>query len=601
MRLGSLALAALTLLLLSCRPTGKVDVRVWERFEATLPIAVVASNPFDPAQADVRVEFRDPDGSVVTTPGFVYRAYERTLAGGTEQLSEAGPLEWRVRFTPTAAGRWHWRWLRTLGSNEPEVGAWQPLQVGPNLDKERHGFVRRSPHDDRYLAFDDGAPFFAVGENLSWADGRGTFAYDAWFARLAAEGVNYVRLWMPSWGFGLDYAPAELGNYTERLDRAWQLDYVLEQAEAHGIHVMLSVQNHGPFDLDDFFGSGWPTNLYNAENGGPLAHPSEFWGDEDARRFFRRYLRYVAARWGYATNLLAWELLNEGNLPSQPPSFQTMVDWHREMAATLTSHDPNDHLVTTSSSQGELVVGFWLTGRVGSNLPFRPVWELPEIDFAQIHAYQIATIGVATSVHTMFPPLVATLRAFGKPVLIGETGVDFQGPAETLSVDPDGDGFHDALWAGVFSESFGTGMSWWWDNVVDPEDRYFHFGPVAELVAGVAFDREAFVAVVGGAASPTRELAAHALAGDRTLLAWIRNAAHEYYTPDATSVEGGTFELPPLPPGSWRGSWRHTTIRGPAGELGKVELESNAAGDPIVLTIPSFSKDIALRLELAES
>ena len=593
------ALLLLTLLpLLSCKPEGDVDVRVWQRFETTLPIPVVAANPFDPEQVDVVVEFQAPGGDVSRTPAFVYRSYtHEALESGAEHLEPAGELEWRVRFTPTTHGLWLWRWTRTASNSDSESGSWQPLRVGRNQDPTRHGFVRRSPHDDRYLAFEDGAPFFAVGENLSWADSRGTFAYELWLDRLAAEGANYVRLWMPSWGFGLDYAPAALGDYTERLDRAWQLDRVFELAEARGIQIMLSVQNHGPLDLDDFFGSGWGTNLYNADNGGPIAHPSEFWGDEGARSFFRRYLRYVVARWGYATNLLAWELLNEGNLPEQPPGFATMIEWHREMSETLRSHDPNRHLVTTSSSQSESVFAYWLIGNVGSRLPFQGVWELPEIDFTQIHAYQIGTLGVLTSTHEMFPALVEPMRAFAKPVLIGETGVDFQGPAETLAVDPAGDGFHDMLWAGVFSESFGTGMTWWWDNVVDPEDWYFQFGPVADFVDGVAFDREGFVASRGSAEAPDQDLVAHQLVGEQTLLVWLRNAAHEYYTPDASVVANASWAPPPLPPGSWKGHWRSTTTRGAEGLVAQVEIKVTDSEELPPLPVPPFAKDIALRLD----
>jgi hypothetical protein len=69
--------------------------------------------------------------------------------------------------------------------------------------------------------------------------------------------VNYVRLWMPSWAFGIEWlrrdgetVVSSLGDYRDRLDRAWQLDHVLEAAQAHGIYVMLTLQNHGPFSLE---------------------------------------------------------------------------------------------------------------------------------------------------------------------------------------------------------------------------------------------------------------------------------------------------------------------------------------------------------------
>ena len=71
--------------------------------------------------------------------------------------------------------------------------------------------------------------------------------------RDAAWGANYARLWMPSWDMGLVYAPATLEDWSARMDRAWRLDRVFELAEEHGIHLMLSLQNHGPFALGGFF------------------------------------------------------------------------------------------------------------------------------------------------------------------------------------------------------------------------------------------------------------------------------------------------------------------------------------------------------------
>jgi hypothetical protein len=172
-----------------------------------------------------------------------------------------------------------------------------------------------APLDGSHLRHDDGAPYIAIGQNLAWYDGRGTFAYDDWIAKLAANGVNFIRLWMPSWAFGLEgirRAPdgsvesSSLGDYTDRLDRAWQLDYVMDLAERNGIQVMLCIQNHGPFSLEA--NSEWDDNPYNAANGGPLAAPDAIFTDPTARALFQRRLRHLVARWGYAPNLLAWEL-----------------------------------------------------------------------------------------------------------------------------------------------------------------------------------------------------------------------------------------------------------------------------------------------------
>lgn len=589
-------LLILSLALLGGCP-GDTTLSVWERLERTLPIAVEAANPYDPSEVRVDVEIAAPDGETIEIPAFAYQGFTRSpRPDGGETLTPEGPREWRFRFTPTRIGTWHWRFTRTTAAGV-ETGEWQAFRVGPNLDPERHGFLRLRD-GAKYLEFDDGTPFFPVGENLGWADGRGTGAYEEWMAELAAHGANYARLWMPSWDMGLVYAPATLEDWSARMDRAWRLDRVLELAERHGIRVMLSVQNHGPFDLDGFFGSGWGTNLYNAANGGPLATPDEFYSDAFAREIFRRYLRYVVARWGFSPSLMCWELWNEVDLAEQPPTIEPVVAWHREMAGVLRDLDPNDHLVTTSTSDEAMTaVSSFDVDISGFILRSEPIWQLPEIDFVQLHTYQVHGLGLVLPVADTIFDLVDRMAQYGKPVLVAEAGVDFRGIDETLEADPEGEGFHDIVWAGAFSGAFGSGMSWWWDYVVHTEDWYFHFEPLARLVAGVPFARKPFTRHRGlPVPAPAHDVVAHVLSGRATLLAWVRNAGHEYGTPDRSTVEGAVFTPPLAVGGRWVGEWIDPWS---GAILGAVDVRGGGPHGALELVVPSFSRDVALRLDYA--
>jgi len=579
---------------------GDVTLSVWERFEATLPIAVEAANPFDPSEVRVDVELAGPAGERHVVPAFLYQGFDRTQRpDGGERLVASGEREWRFRFTPTRAGRWHWRWLRTTAAGV-EAGGWQALRVGPNLDPARHGFVR-IPEGAKHLEFDDGTSYFPVGENLAWADFRGSFAYEDWIPRLAASGATYIRLWMPSWDMGLVYEPATLEDWSARMDRAWRLDRVIELAEQHGLQVMLSLQNHGPFELGGFFGSGWSTNLYNAANGGPLTAPHEFFEDAHAREIFRRYLRYVVARWGHSPNVLCWELWNEVDLAEQPTTIDPVIAWHREMAGVLRELDPNDHLITTSTSDELMTFTAWLGNLDIADFPlaYEPVWQLPEIDFVQLHSYQIFGWRVALPVADTIFELVDRMAQYDKPVLVAEAGVDFRGIVETLAADPEGEGFHDLLWAGAFSGAFGSGMSWWWDFVVDSEGWYFHFAPLARLVEGVPFARKPFERHRGlPVDAPANDVVAHVLSGRTTLLAWLRNADHEYHHPDRSGVDGARFTPPLAVGGRWVGEW----IDPWSGVvLGSVDVRAGGRRGAPELAVPSFSRDVALRLDFAHA
>ncbi|MBW2545735.1 MAG: cellulase family glycosylhydrolase [Deltaproteobacteria bacterium] len=499
-------------------------------------------------------------------------------------MAADGSREWRFRFTPTRPGVWRWRWLRVTASGE-EAGELECFRVLPNLDTERHGFLR-IPDGAKHLEFEDGTPFFAVGENLSWADRRGTGAYEDWIAKLDASGANYIRLWMPEWDMGLLYEPATLEDWSARMDRAWRLDRVMELAEQHDVRVMLSLQSHFPFELDSIFGSGWGTNPFNAANGGPLAAPDEVYTDPFAREIFRRYLRYVVARWGYSPNLLAWELWNESDLAEQPSTIDPVVDWHREMARLLHELDPNDHLVTTSTTDEAMTIAASLGNLPIPEYPLRyePVWQLPEIDFVQLHSYQIHSLGVVLPVADTIFELVDRMAQYGKPVLLAEAGVDVQGLEENREGDPEGEGFHDLLWAGAFSGAFGSGMCWWWDLVVDPEDWYFHFTPLARLTEGVPFAREPFERHRGlPVDAPDHEVVAHVLSGRATLLAWVRN-------------EGAVFAPPLAVDGRWVGEWIDPWS---GAILGVVDVRAEEPHRTPELAVPSFSRDVALRLDHA--
>ena len=246
----------------------------------------------------------DTSADTDTTPEperFAYRPFELTL-------------ELRARFRPpfgSPEGDWQWRALITTDTRRET--AWSSLTA--IRDPAGRGLLQVSPRDPRYLAFEDGSPYLAIGENMAWYDGRGTFAYDTWLERLAASGGTYIRVWMPSWAFGLEWVTRDgdtltgssLGDYTARLDRAWQLDYVLARAEALGIQVMLTIQNHGPFST--VHAGQWPDNPYNAANGGPLETPVDFFVDPSARQLFERRLRYIVARWGHHPNIFCWDCL----------------------------------------------------------------------------------------------------------------------------------------------------------------------------------------------------------------------------------------------------------------------------------------------------
>jgi len=557
-------------------------------FEAPVDGVPAVANPFDPAEVDVQVTFTAPSGTTSTTAAFFTQDYTRALVGQREQLNATGSGHWRVRYTPTEPGDWSWISSVSIDGGKPTISP--PETFTCELDASSHGFLRRSPDDSRHLQWDDGSPYTAIGENLSWYDQRGTFAYDTWLDRLAAHDATWIRLWMPTWAFSLEtltrgaggvIVQNSLGNYTTRLDKAWQLDYVIEAARARGIVVQLVLQNHGPFSVDH--NAEWDNNPYNASNGGPLTDPTQFFTNNTAKELFERRMRYIVARWGYATNLV-WEFWNEVDLTNAAPA--DVIAWHADMGDRLRALDPYDHLQTTSVD-GQLL---------GNPTAWVPLFELAQIDLSQLHFYGIGN-AAPLDFTTFLPIFVAPLLALDKPMLVAEAGVDFRGPAETIAADPDGQGFHELLWTGLFSGGYGSGMTWWWDNVVDPLDQYDTLDGLNVLTSGVAFDQENFVR--DGATAATVDgtpLEVFPLRGRRTSLIWVRNDANWWHQPDFTSITGATLTVDGLIDGEWRVEW----VDPYSGAVTDGGVLSVRGGDTSV-ALPTFSGELAARMTLVEA
>jgi hypothetical protein len=369
------------------------------------------------------------------------------------------PPEVRVETVPTGPEHYAFR----LMPAEPGDHVVEVLRDGRPV--EEHCFrcvasdlprpVRVSAADPAYFETAEGKPWLAVGENVCWYGGGKLQDYEQWLARLHEAGANYCRIWMPPWCFALEWET--LGDY--RLDRAWELDRVLELARRYGIHVMLCLEWHGSYREKD----SWWDNPYYSGNGGPCGTPRAFFTDDLARELFRMRVAYIVARYSAYANILSWEFFNEVDLVDDYDS-KVVTRWHADMADYLRGVDPYEHLITTSyaSPEGD-----------------ERVWSLPEMEYVQAHSYTTVDWGENGR------RWVEHFREdHSKPMLFGEAGIDHSG-TKTAQMDPTGVHLHNALWSTVFGGGAGTAMTWWWDSYVDPQDLYHHFESVARFARDV--------------------------------------------------------------------------------------------------------------------
>lgn len=463
--------------------------------ELTVNLSAQFDNPFDSSQVSLDARIVGPSGKPVSIPGFYYRPYRRSmgkaelavayssteaLARGetsktrkfenAELLTPTAEPTWRVRFTPQEAGLHR---ISLSLRNQGRVASFSGPTVHVADTKSVAGFVRIDPGNPRAFRLSNGQSYFPVGANVGWAGERGTRDYEQWLPAYAKVGGNWGRVWMsPSWTtFGLDQpGEGQAGKGLGRIDlaNAWRLDYVLDLARRHQIRLDLCIESYNVL-RDGINWPEWERSVYNAANGGPVAKPSEFWTNPEARRAFRDKLRYIVARWGASPYVFAWEFWNEVD-GVRDYGVEPIAEWHKEMAAYLRGIDPYRHLISTSF------------GGNGAGAGDQRLFSLRELDFSVAHLYEAADMPLAVA------SAQKRLASLGKPFFVAEAGADTTGPRE--KDDPDGLQLHDPLWASIASANSGGAMLWWWDSYIHPRNLYRHYAPVTRFLKGVDWGLE---------------------------------------------------------------------------------------------------------------
>jgi len=457
-------------------------IGLYKKFELTFTLSKSYDNPFDPNIVDVTVAFAVPDGNTVTIPAFFYKEYDYRNG---RYVNGRNPC-WKARFAPSQTGE-HRVSLITI------IDASGPTTIDPNItftcisrkgwpspENAEKGFIRTDQRDQYYMRYANGSPYMPIGHNVCWLP-DGPSDWEHYFTSMGAVGENWTRIWMTHFyeGQTLEWSRNHWSGYFEgvgrfSLEMGWKLDQIIEFAEENGIGIQLVLQHHGQFSTTT--NSNWDENPYNIANaaadGGFLEKADDFFTDSEAIRYTKNKYRYIVARWGYSSAILAWELWNEVQYTDGWRNNQSsVVAWHDEMADCISSIDPFNHLITTSSDTSG----------------FDALWGFDNIDVIQVHHYGAETIA-------FFNNTATRLSGYGKPIIMGEFGVGRTGNVSVPECDYDGLNepyktqilealaLHNGVWSAFHLKS-GAHL-WWWDCYIESLDLYDEFSALSRYAEG---------------------------------------------------------------------------------------------------------------------
>ncbi len=594
-----------------------------EKFEVSFQVDQVFQNPFDPDEVKVWAEFSHADrpDTVLRIPGFFYQGYRRSLVPArwdedlppgesvddtspvklVEHLVPVGPKLWKVRFAPPRTGTWTYRLkVHPRGLDEPYEA--EPMQF-QCVDGPSHGYLRVSKTDPRYLEFQDGTFWFPRGHCIisPWDKpykqalspnlpvGKRTYAYDRYFEKMDLNGGNAARIWMSFWWVGLEWKEGRgpyhgIGRYS--LENAWRIDHLLERADRHDMRLLLEIFSH--VNLSTRFPikeqSGWSDNPYNQANGGFLLEPQDFFSNLQAKLQTRKLLRYISARWGYSTNVMAWSLFSEVDLVDigkehRRETWENIIDWHEEMFAYLKSLDSTrDHILTSHHHAPKAARAFF--NARGMEMITSNAYAGTFLTYDQVPAFKEYARAIS------YPD---------RPNLITEFGGHWGGsPQDVLVRD-----FHNGLWYSIASPLAGTPFFWWW-TVADDQDLYRQYKPLELFLEGDDFRRP-------GTTVQTDDTVEHdslrlelvSFGDSRVRRLWIYNHWTTLRVPDSpypVEPRSATLTVSGLDDGRYRVEYWDTR-RGGLVEPPQV-VQSNDR--KLKLALPGFRRDIACRIKPAD-
>ena len=461
------------------------SVDLFGMYEISFTLDTSYSDPYDPNAINIYALFISPNNDTTFVYGFYYEGYtfQKDLQFGYERADRDGNNDgWRIRFTPNTTGTWKLIIFAQDASGTiklPKLARYYTFICSPV--QNANGFISKA--NNRYLKREvvhNGQrkyrSFYPVGLNVAWYECAnnswkkpfGIYYYERIIDSLYQKG-NFIRVFLNQYQamslYGPEYAldtTTIIMYFDSTINQkdAAEFDHIINYAADHDITLMPCFFSYGDFRYTDQQEAPtlWSNNPFNLVMG--LNNPCCFFTDSEAIKVSKKLIRYMVSRWGYATNIMSWEIWNEvSNMfcmcQNNDNIEHEVLDWHETMVEYITELDPFHHCISTS--MGNII-----------NYQYLYLNLFDCLDFVQQHNYQ--NIQKAKSNEQMSYVLFnesknAHFDYPTKPFLMGEFGFGLGGPTYAEK-DPYNIDMHNSLWSSLFSTSMGPAIFWSWRHVL---------------------------------------------------------------------------------------------------------------------------------------
>lgn len=504
------------------------SVGMYDKFEAGFNMKAEFTNPFDPADIDIKATFISPTGKQWNINGF----YDYSF--GTV---------WKVRFAPNEKGRWQYN-IHIKDKN------------GTTKADPRYFIVSKSDHhgplhvaaNHRYLQHADGTGFYGVG--FWYNDGYTGFGSgrveSAELDNLKKLGVNFISTFITP----LETIASGVGRYDQNI--SGRLDELLKMCEDRDMKLSLNLWFHA-FLSETVWGGGnirWYSNPYQQ-----ITSAKDFYRSKEAWEYQEKLYRYFIARYAHSRALLTWFIVDEINgTDGWVSGDSTMaLTWATRVHDYFKKNDPYQHLTTGTRSGG--IKEYWDGGYKTFDMAAREIYEAQGFPMNRTGSMDsVMDHPLAQSYNTYAGEISKLWSNYNKPAIIGESGWDHTfyepGMPGYLAL------YHNALWACLGAGSAAT--PFWWAFSGKLNDNM-----VTSQLTGIRdFTRQIPFAALTNIAKADINVSngdGYAIKSDQVIFGWIANPA--------TDVAGKTVQISGMKAGdftvqlfhTWRGRFFDTT------------------------------------------